>query len=303
MILPQREAFDNSRKQAMYFSRGKSDKISGAVCGIIRAMDHLYLDLWFGLNLLCDYLLCLLTARSAGLYLRRVRYALASLFGAVFACVAPFPSLGFLSLPGWKLLAGALMGWIAFGAERHPLRCVLLFFAVSASFGGALLALSGGRPLRISPRELLFSFLLCYGIGTLLFRFGILFQPHEKRSIAIEHGGREAHFQALIDTGNSLRDPVSGAHVLIATPQALREILQESAALFEALGPVQLQALSTQIPELAGRLRLLPYSAVGGKGLIPAFRPERLFIDGQEHKDYLIGISPHIAGDDFDAIL
>lgn len=266
-------------------------------------MDHLYLDLWFGLNLLCDYLLCLLTARASGLFLRRGRYALAALFGAVYACAALFPSLGFLSLPGWKLLGGAFMGWIAFGAERHPLRCMLLFFAVSASFGGALLALSGGRRLRISPQELLLSFWLCYGIGALLFRFGGLFHTRETHAVCVEHGGRQARFQALIDTGNSLRDPVSGAHVLIATPRALRGILRESAALFDTLGPVQLQTLSMQIPELAGRLRLLPYSAVGGGGLLPAFRPERLSIDGQERKDYLIAISPDAAGNDFEAIL
>lgn len=287
----------------MPFSKCKSDKISGPEGGIIRDMDQVYLDLWFGLNLLCDYLLCLLTARVAGLCLKRVRYALSALCGALLACAALFPAFGFLSLPGWKLLSGVFMGWIAFGAERYPLRCMLLFFAVSSSFGGALLALSGGRPLTLSLRDLFFSFLFCYGIGALLFRFRGLLRERETRPVDVEHCGRKAHFDALLDTGNSLRDPVSGARVLIATPRALQGILRENTALFATLGPLQLQTLSAQIPEFAGRLHLLPYSAVGGSGLLPVFRPERLFIDGKERKDYLIAISPQTAGDDFEGII
>ena len=120
-------------------------------------MEVLYLDLWFGLNLLCDYLLCLLTARAAGLCLKRPRYALAALLGAVYACAAYLPGLALLSLPGWKLLCGALMGWIAFGAEAHPLRCLLLFFAVSASFGGAVDFIIG----RIMDVFMSFPMLLC----------------------------------------------------------------------------------------------------------------------------------------------
>ncbi len=266
-------------------------------------MNILYLDLWFGLNFLCDYLLCLLTARAAGLYLRRLRYALAALFGAAYACAAYLPSLSFMSFPGWELLSGALMGWIAFGTETHPLRCILLFFAVSASFGGALLALSGGRPLGVSLRDLVLSFLLCYGIGTLLFRSHQLLQARQLCSVCVEQSGRKASFRALLDTGNCLRDPVSGAKVLIASPRALEGVLRDSAPLFEALGPLQIQELSAQIPEMAGRLRLLPFSALGGKGLLPVFRPDRLFIDGQERHDYLIAVSSQAEGDDFDGII
>ena len=287
----------------MRIAIGRCDKISAAGGGIIRDMDVLYLDLWFGLNLLCDYLLCLLTARAAGLSLKRPRYALAALLGAVYACAAYLPSFQPLSRPGWKLLTGVGMAWTAFGDETHPLRCILLFFAVSAAFGGTLLALTGGKPLSFSLRELLLSFLLCYGIGRLLFRCHVLIQDRQTQAIRVEHGGHSARFYALLDTGNRLRDPVSGSKVLIASPRALREILRANTGLFERLGPVQLQTLSEQIPEFAGRMRLLPYTALGGEGLLPVFRPDRLFIDGQERNDYLIAVSPQAAGDDHDAII
>ena len=261
-------------------------------------MDVLYLDLWFALNALCDYLLCLLTARAAGLVLRRKRYALAALGGALYACAVWLPGLGFLAGPGWKLACGVGMGLVAFGAERQPLRCLGLFFAVSASFGGALTALSAQGRLR----ALLSGFLLCYGVGVLLFRVHSLFQERRLIEVQITHRGRSARFHALRDTGNSLRDPVSGAGVLIAAPRALRGILGESTALFETLDPLALQTLSRQLPELGG-LRLLPYAALGGGGLLPVFRPERVLLDGVESRGLLIGVSSQAKGDGFEGIL
>lgn len=267
-------------------------------------MEVLYLDLWFALNLLCDYLLCLLTARAAGLYLKRRRYLLAALLGALYACAACFPGFSFLANPGWKLCFGVLMGYIAFGAERSALRCILLFFAVSAAFGGALLALApGGGPLRLPIRVLLFSFLLCYAAGLLLFRCQSLLRSRRTCSVTIMQQGREVSFHALIDTGNSLRDPLSGARVLVATPDALRGILRENTALFRDLDPIRLQELSAQMPVLGGRLRLLPYSAVGGGGLLPVFRPDRLLIDGSEREGVLVALSPYAGGNGFDAII
>ena len=303
MILPQGELFDNSRKHPKKFLAGRSDKFSRPGRGIIPAMEVLYLDLWFGLNLLCDYLLCLVTARTAGLRLRRRRYALAALLGAIYACAACLPGFLFLGAPAWKLIAGGLVAYVAFGGERDPLRCAMLFFAVSASFGGALLALSGGRPIRLSLRSLLFSFLLCYGIGMLLFRCHALLREREIPLVTVELCGRSAQFPALRDTGNALTDPLTGARVLIASPTALQALLGADTALLTALDPIQLQALSAEIPALAGKLRLLPCSTVAGRSLLPVFPPDRLLIDGQESHDYLVAISPHAIGDGFDAIL
>lgn len=262
-------------------------------------MDVLYLDLWFGLNVLCDYLLCLLTARAAGLVLRRGRYALAALVGALYACAVWLPGLGFLAKSGGKLVCGLGMGLIAFGDERRPLRCIGLFFAVSASFGGALTVLAAqGRPLF----ALLSSFLLCYGVGALLFRVHGLFQERRLLHVQLEHRGRSAAFRALRDTGNSLRDPTTGARVLVATPKALAGVLGENRALFERLDPVSLQALSSQLENL-GALRLLPYSALGGGGLLPVFRPERVLLDGRECRGVLVGVSVYACGDGFEGIV
>lgn len=270
-------------------------------------MEVIYIDALFFLNLLVDYLLCLSTGRVCGLCLRRKRYLAAALLGALYAAAVYLPGLHFLSLPPLRLAAGLGMGLIAFGAERQPLRCAAVLLAVAAAFGGALWAISlaaggSGGFVPLSSRILLLAFALCYGALRLLFHFRA--RKEERRLVYVTVGflGRETRFTALADTGNSLLDPLSGARVLVACPHALRPLLREHTDLFSSLPPVELLELSAQLPELSGRLRLLPYTALSGGGLLPVFHPDSLVIDGAAQNDTLIGISPLAAGEDFEGL-
>ena len=260
-------------------------------------MEVIYLDSLFALNLLADYLLLLYAGRLCSLVLRRRRYLLAALLGAVYAAALYLPGLGFLRLPGWKLLAGAGMGWIAYGRERTPLRCIAVFFAVSAAYGGALWALGG----RFSLPGLLGCFL-----GFFLL-FSLLFSRRRRKEerlvrVGLELLGRQAEFVVLQDSGNSLRDPVSGAPVLVACPHALAPVFGDWAGLLALSDPVALLEASGRTP-LKGRLRLIPYAALGGEGLLPAFRPDRLALDGQPDPHTLVAVSARACGQDFEGLL
>lgn len=268
-------------------------------------MRILYLDALFFLNLLTDYLLCLSSARLCGYALDRKRFLFAALFGAAYALAAALPGSAFLSSPLWKIAAGLLMSWIAFGGEARPLRGILTFLAVSAAFGGALYALTlagGGSPV-LSLRLLLAAFFLCYALLRLLSRFRSRWDGQRKVQIRLCLAERESSFPALIDSGNSLTDPGTGEKVLVVSPPALRPIFQSCAPLIEELSPVDLVAASAAIPLLTGRIRLLPYRTLSGSGLIPVFRPDGVWIDGKEEKGLLVAISPEARGDGFEAIL
>ena len=260
-------------------------------------MENVYLDLHFLVNLLADYLLCLSAGRVCGLQLKRRRYWAAALLGAVFAVLSLLPGFGFLQTGPGKLLGAGLLCAIAFGSEKNPLRCSGVFLGISALFGGAVWALG---PL--SPSALLLSFALCY-VGLRLFFSGRGKLPEQVRAtVCTELSGRSARFTALIDTGNQLSDPLSGCGVLLACPQALCPLFPGQEALL-SLPAAELLALSGQLPELRGRFRLLPYRAVGSQGMLAAFRPDALRVDGQPRPDLLIALSPAAAGDGFEAIL
>lgn len=272
-------------------------------------MDVIYIDRLFFLNLILDYLLLLCSARVCGVKLRRVRYFLASLFGASFAAASIFPTLSFLLLSPVKLAAGVLMALIAYGSEKKLLRCCLVFFAVSALFGGAVWAISlqSGDSIHnrlyipVSMPVLVLSFGVIYALLSLVFRRSMKNADIFVSEVRLEFMGKTAELRALHDSGNTLFDPITGASVLIGSADTLSPLFPEFAEKFKS--PDCTEALT--VPKLEGRLRLIPYSAVGtGSGMLTAFRPDRICVDGRERSDIIVAVSPTpVGGDGFDCIL
>lgn len=250
-------------------------------------MDVIYLDSLFGLNLLIDYCLVLASARVCGVVLRRRRYALAALAGALYAAAMVLPGCGWLANGGMKLALGVAMALIAFGGDAHLVRCAVVFFAVSAAFGGAVYAAGllagvppgGGAFVTVSGRVLALSFAACYAAVSFVFRRQAKAADRAVYTVTVTLAGRSVTLRALRDSGNDLHDPVSGlpaavverAAVLPLFP-ALHTLPDDAVHTVEALGA---------LPECTGRVVLLPYRAVGVTGaLLPAFRPDSVTIDG-----------------------
>ena len=140
-------------------------------------MEVVYLDQVFAVNFLVDYCIVLAAARVSDVILRRGRYVLAALAGAVYAALTVLPGFGWLALLPVKAAAGLVMALIAFGSERRFWRCAVIFFGTAALFGGAVFALSaaaGGTPgqaLRhVTGRVLIPTFALCYAVVATVFR-------------------------------------------------------------------------------------------------------------------------------------
>ena len=268
-------------------------------------MRILYIDTLFVLNLIVNYLLLLATAKIAAVHISRLRIGLGALFGAAYAVAAVFPAFGFLLTAPMRLVSGGAMALLVFGGKRGLLRAALLFFAVSAAFGGTIYALGlmaggpaydGHHVLPISLKALVLAFALCYGVMSLVFHRLGRDMGARPAQVEIVRRGRTATLTGLLDTGNSLVDPVSGGAVLVAETEALRPLFDAaSAALLTgplADSPVEL------LPKLqeaaAGHgLYLLPYTAVGTRsGLLLAFRPDSVRIDGREARGAAVALSP-----------
>lgn len=263
-------------------------------------MDTIYIDRLFVLNLIIDYFLVLGTANICGIKIRRGRYAVSAIVGALYAVCTVLPDAGFLSTAPVKLICGVLMSLTAFGKEERLLRCTVVFFAVSALFGGAVWAISMRSGVSSSPvyiplsmPTLILSFGVIYGILSIVFRATAKNVGKEIADAEIIHEGASVSLRALRDTGNTLIDPVTGDSVLIASASALGKLIPGC----EKLSPEWL----SEFPEY--KFRLIPYHAVGTSGgLLPAFRPEKIIIDGHIRDDVIVAISAQVSGDNFNAI-
>ena len=268
-------------------------------------MEVIYVDSLFVLDLVIDYCLLLLSGRVSGVVLRRGRYALAALVGAVYAVCMLLSGMAWLGSTAMKLALGVLMALIAFGAETRLWRCTAVFFAVSALFGGAVFAASlliGAEPLggvfvSVSLRVLALSFGVCYFAVMRLFHRQGRRTAREIQTAAITFRGKTVALRALRDTGNALSDPVSGRAVLVAERDALLPLLQPDL-------PENPTEAIVRISVESG-WRLLSCRTVDTPhALLLCFRPESVMVEGAR-EDVLVAIAPHrlSADGDYQALL
>ena len=229
---------------------------------------------------------------------------MAALLGAAYSVCVFLPGFAFLGRPVWKAVFAALIAFAAYGGERRALRCTGVFLALSAALGGALWALElNFGYIRLDLRLLTVFFLLAYAALRFIFSASAHVSGRSLRLMEIHMFSRSCRLTAMVDSGNCLTDPVSGAPVAVVCPQALKELFGSAGSLLEINDPVELLSSSSAFPELKGRLRLIPFSALGGRGLLPVFKPDSLLIDGREDRDRLVAISPKAAGAGFDGII
>lgn len=242
-----------------------------------------YADLAFALNAVLDYGLLLAGARLSGSAICRKRLIPAALFGGVYAAAALFPQLVFLKNGAIRAACLAAMLLIAFGAEKRLLKRALYVLAVSSGFAGfvlaavhlfgtGLLVLPGGAYYPVSFSALLFLAAAGY-LAVRLAAAGFAVRAGRKiLPLTIFCRGKSAELRALLDTGNTLTDGVTGCAVIVADWSAAAKILPgdlRKEAFADAAKLVE--TLRSSIPEAAPRL--ISYRAVGvGSGLLPAVR-------------------------------
>ena len=134
-------------------------------------------------------------------------------------------------------------------------------------------------------------------------RFLGLSKKSQYITITAELFGKTVTLRALVDTGNRLREPISGRSVIVANKARILEALPSP--LSTALqSPYAEKWLSDE--RYATRIRLIPTNTATGKQILPAILPDRLIVtDGKETypADYLIAPAPMENTSDFDAVI
>ena len=237
-----------------------------------------YLDLALILNFLVDFLLILGTNRLAGFPPGWPRGLLAAALGGLYGMACLLPGFSFLGNFLWRTVSLGLMAVTAFGVNRSALQRGAVFVLLTMALGG----LAAGLHRSSFP-----ALVLAAGLMWLLCRVsfrGSLGQ-REYVPVQLQWGDRQLSLIALRDTGNTLRDPLTGEQVLIAGVDVGEELLDLTAE--QLAHPVELLTGGT-VPGL----RLVPYHAVGQPGgFLPAVRFHGAKI-GNTYGDPLVAFAP-----------
>lgn len=219
---------------------------------------EIYLDLVVILNFLVDFLLLLGTNRLSGFPPGPGRAAAASVLGGVYAGACLLPGFRFLGNLLWRTVSLVLMSVIAFGWDRSALKRSGVFLLLSMALGGIAVSIGRGDvPALVLAGALVW--LLCR------VAFDGTAGGREYVPLELTYGDNTLHLLALQDTGNTLRDPITGEQVLV--------ISAEAAQTLTGLTRDQLRSpLETMTSRVLPGLRLVPYRAVGGGGMLLAMR-------------------------------
>jgi len=278
-----------------------------------------YIDLYVLVNFSMDLLCLMITAALLHRQVKRLRAILAALLGGAYAAAALL--LGWNGLPGVlaDLLAACLMCTVAFASRRQSfwriLQCAAVQALVSMLLGGVMTALYAA----LNRLNLPFSALQGDGISVWLFallsavagvatlRGGSFLGLSRKTKHVTLHAvlfGHEITLTAMVDSGNLLRDPVSGKSVIVADLARLSEILPP--ALLRACQSEDCASWLTH-SEHAKRTRPIPAHTAAGERLLLAVVPDRLSVTvGKDtyDADYLIAPAPlGDAAQGFDAVI
>lgn len=242
---------------------------------------RIYVDGVMMVNFLVDLLLLVGTNQMGGFPSDKKRVTAAALLGAVYSGVCLLPGFRFLGNTLWRLVSLGLMGSIAFGWNRSALRRCGIFVLLSMALGGLAICLG-----RADIRGLV----LAAGGVWLLCRVSFESSPGSRAYVPLEirNGDKSVALLALRDTGNTLRDPITGEPVLV--------ISSDAASQLTGLTEEQLRRPLMTITAHPG-LRLIPFRTVGqGSGMMLAMKFSDVTVNGRQTKA-LVAFSPENFGE------
>ena len=239
----------------------------------------------FALNFIIDYLLLLGTNRLCGYPPGWKRDAIAAIIGSIYSTLCLMPKFMFLGTAIWRILLLAIMSVIAFGASVSTVQRGAVFSLLGMAMSGVAVGLNmvGMIALLISVLGIL---VLCI-LGSHRGSGGASYVPVE-----LQFGDKKIQATALYDTGNTLKDPVTGRSVLVIGVDIAHQLT--GLTVHQLRDPV---ATASNAP-LPG-LRLIPFRTIdksGGMllglqmanvrigkrrgGTLVAFAPEKLSTNG-----------------------
>lgn len=272
-----------------------------------------YLDVVLLENLCMNYIILFATGYLMKIKMKQLRLAASSLLGGIYAVIAYLEILPIYSSLGMKMILSILMVYIAFQPKSIKLlgKQLVIFYLTSFVFGGCAFALLyfikpqnilmrngvyvGTYPIKIALLGGIVGFIITYIafkiVKTRLHKKDILY------NIEITLQEKKLSIKAMLDTGNLLKDPISGMPVIVVEKEQLYSLLPTRLLdhIEEWIGGEEEFLNQIEEKELITRFRMIPFSSVGKQnGLMLGFKADQVVIEKEEGtqigKDVIIGI-------------
>lgn len=262
----------------------------------------IYIDVVLIENLIMNYIILLATGLILKTKIKHIRLVLASLIGAIYTILTYIITIEMYSNFFFKLLLSIIMVYLSYNPQtmKKMWKQLLVFYLTSFVFGGAAFALI----YVIKPQDILMKnglFLGTYPLKTvilsaiisfviIIITFKIVKSKISKKDIlkdiTIDIDNQKINIKAMLDTGNMLKDPLTGNSVIVVEKTALYQIMpKELLDNTENILGGDLEKISDEIKEkYINRLRFIPFSSLGRQnGMLVGIKPSYIEIDEEQN--------------------
>ena len=267
----------------------------------------IYVDILFITNLYIDFILLICVRKFLRINCSVMRMLCGSAVGACCSLISLYQNMPTAPAFFLSLISALFITLAAFAKKRWQmmLKITITYWIFSFIFAGFfffiyylftpnnLIVQNGIVYMHISPAFLFAATLLAYLAITIFRR---IFQQSDinrlYEHIEISDGASSVTLFCKADTGNNLREPFSGLPVIVAEKEALKDLFPSAVSAYSENGISQ------------NGIRLIPFSSLGGDGLLPAFQANsvKLKKKNQYLKCYIAVCDKKLSSGQFNAI-
>lgn len=262
----------------------------------------IYADVLFIVNFSMDFLSLYMTALLLHKKTGFCGLVFASGIGAFYGVVSLFQNGAPLIGVVVNIAVAALMCFIAYGSMTMVMliRNTLIFYGISFLMGGIMTAIYtlankglSGRGIvingdvntlhsSVSPAilALLAAAAVCISyICSKLMKNKI---SKERISVKLRFCDKQTGFSGIADSGNLLTEPLGGLPVIVCSYTVLEPVLP--LGIRPLFKECNVGLIEFADPEFVKKIRIIPISHIGGKGLIIGIIPDELSVNGRQIK-------------------
>ena len=272
----------------------------------------IYIDIIIVENLIMNYIILYATGLISKSKKSYLRMFWASLIGAIYATLEYVLKVNIYSNIILKTILSIIIVYVAFYPQNAKKMCkqLVLFYVTTFTFGGIATYLI----YVLKPQNIIIKNGMYVGtyvlkvifigaiVGTII--LAIAFKMAKNKltkkdmicKVKIKLNGKEETVEAMVDTGNMLKEPITGTPVVVVERTSLYELLpKEILNTTESILGGDFEKIPEEIKnEYVPKLKLIPFASLGKQnGMLVGIKPEKIEVineQTEEEKNAIIGI-------------
>ena len=270
----------------------------------------MYVEYYAVENLLINYIIISCTSMLTKNYINKKRKFIGAFIGMIYSLMYLVPSMNILFTLPIKLLTILIITSITFSYRdiNEYVRILLIFYFTNVFIAGSsffIIYFTGISHVTISL------------IITTTFVSGIIlnyifkdiktlkYMKEMKKNIDVSINNKDFEFEALIDSGNLLKDPISKNEVVVVKASKLKGIIPDEFLDFD-YNKSNMKDIHEFIDkldeEISNRVRLIPFRNISDSSFIIGIKADYIKVDERKISNIVLGLS-NLKEEEYSAIL